>query len=271
MSSIKRLLILSLTVASILSAAPASAAPKGPTIILQKHVPYTITSPGSYVLGSNLIVTDPNVTAIFIAGNDVTLDLAGFSIQGPEVGEGGGSDASAIDTLGTNVAVRNGSVRGFDSSSLACVNLPGLNNRVESVRVENCSLVGIFVGIAGHVEHCQVSSAGSGIGADHGSIVSANTLFNIAGAAIGAQGDGGVMVIGNNCRESGVCIRTTSDGNRIESNVLTASGVGLDLTVGADNYFARNFLQGNTTAVLGAADDRDGGTVDPALSNIIIP
>lgn len=247
----------------------ASPAAKGPTVIGQKDVPYTITASGSYVLGSNLVVTDPDVTPIFIAASDVTLDLAGFSIQGPDVG---GGDAAAINTdVRNNLAVRNGSVRGFHSPSLACVHLPGSNNRVEAVRVESCSLQAIFVGRGSRVEGCQVSSALSGIGADDGSIISGNTLVNIGHIAIGAQGNGGLTVIGNNCRESSTCIQASTDGNRIESNVLTESGVGLDLTGGADNYFARNFLKGNASAVVGAGDDLDGGAIDPALSNVILP
>src|SRR5262245_3116596 len=45
--------------------------------------PVTISEPGSYRLNSNLVVTDASVTVIEITANDVTLDLAGFSIIGP--------------------------------------------------------------------------------------------------------------------------------------------------------------------------------------------
>src|SRR5262245_64017552 len=45
--------------------------------------PVTISQPGSYRLSSNLVVKEAGVTAIEITANDVTIDLAGFSIVGP--------------------------------------------------------------------------------------------------------------------------------------------------------------------------------------------
>ena len=45
--------------------------------------PVTISRPGSYRLSGNLEVTDPDITAIEITADHVTLDLNGFSIQGP--------------------------------------------------------------------------------------------------------------------------------------------------------------------------------------------
>ena len=45
--------------------------------------PVTISESGSYRLNSNLVVTSPATTVIEITANDVTLDLAGFSIIGP--------------------------------------------------------------------------------------------------------------------------------------------------------------------------------------------
>ena len=45
--------------------------------------PIVINKAGSYVLTSNLVVTDPATNAITIEVNDVTLDLKGHTIQGP--------------------------------------------------------------------------------------------------------------------------------------------------------------------------------------------
>src|SRR5262245_12514472 len=44
--------------------------------------PVTISQPGSYRLSSNLVVKEA-VTVIEITASDVTIDLAGFSIIGP--------------------------------------------------------------------------------------------------------------------------------------------------------------------------------------------
>ena len=48
--------------------------------------PIVINKAGSYVLTSNLVVTDPATNAITIEVNDVTLDLKGHTIQGPNAG-----------------------------------------------------------------------------------------------------------------------------------------------------------------------------------------
>lgn len=45
--------------------------------------PVSITQPGSYRLAGNLTLTDPNVGAIEILAAGVTLDLGGFTVQGP--------------------------------------------------------------------------------------------------------------------------------------------------------------------------------------------
>jgi parallel beta-helix repeat protein len=60
-------------------------------------------------------------------------------------------------------------------------------------------------------------------------------------------------------------------GNRIERNSITASGVGIDLSGSTDSYFAANLLQGNGVAFVGELDDTDGGAVDPALANVVLP
>src|SRR5688572_25403327 len=47
--------------------------------------PVTISLPGSYRLSSNLTVSNMTTSAVLITTNDVTLDLNGFTIKGPNV------------------------------------------------------------------------------------------------------------------------------------------------------------------------------------------
>src|SRR5262249_22472005 len=47
--------------------------------------PVTISQPGSYRLSGNLVVPDPGTTAVEITADNVTLDLNGFAIMGPNV------------------------------------------------------------------------------------------------------------------------------------------------------------------------------------------
>ncbi len=81
------------------------------------NLPYTISQGGSYYLGASLTTTGNGIT---ITADNVTLDLMGFSLTG----DGGAADVGihVSGTSGTprrNVAVRNGTVRGFGTGILA--------------------------------------------------------------------------------------------------------------------------------------------------------
>ena len=239
--------------------------------ISQRNVPVAITKPGSYLLTSNLVVKDPNVIAINILADNVTIDLNGFAIIGPGYDSGGAG--LAISAGPNNISVRNGAVHGFGNIG---VSLHGqYNNRAENLRVSSVRSCGIFVGRGGLIADCQIRGCGEGINVDDGSMIINNVLLeNITGILM--SGDcpapiGGLMVIGNNCRMNGVGIKARSGGvgSRIEGNTITLNGIGIDLTDGTNNLFAKNYLQGNETAITGEGDDIDGGSIDLALSNII--
>ncbi len=48
--------------------------------------PVVLSEPGSYLLTSDLVVADNFLSAVFVAADDITLDLGGFSIRGPNLG-----------------------------------------------------------------------------------------------------------------------------------------------------------------------------------------
>jgi parallel beta-helix repeat protein len=244
----------------------------GATLISQRNVPVKITKAGSYILTSNLTTTNPNITVISILTDNVVIDLDGFTIKGP--GKNAGDNSFGINTSpngNTNVVIRNGIVTNFGNVG---VHLPGWNNRVENMRVSECSH-GIYAGQGSVTINCQVYACENGINTDTGSMVINNTVYsNYSGINTwgGAEPKGGVVVIGNHLRlNNGVGISVRGKGCRIEGNTITLGGIGIDLTDGSDNLFAKNFLQGNTTALTGQEDDIDGGSIDTALSNIIIP
>jgi parallel beta-helix repeat protein len=243
----------------------------GPLEISQKDVPLVITRPGSYRLISNLVISSVTASAILIDADNVTIDLDGFTIAGPgkNIGDGFGINT----TVRTNVVVVNGTVRDF---GLVGVHLPGQNNRVENVRVYSTGSDGIFVGHSSVVTRCQVAFCFSGINTDDGSSVLDNTIYQNDHIGIFTSGDapgpqGGVTVIGNNCRLNGIGIKGKGQGNRIEGNTLTENGIGIDLLASTASYFAKNLLQANETAIVGDGDDTNGSSINPALSNIVLP
>lgn len=100
--------------------------------------PFTISSPGSYRLKSNITVPDENTTAIVVAADDVTIDLNGYSIRGGTVctgvpvtsctptGSGKGIDASTH----SNVTVMNGTIRGVGNVGILL-----LQGSIENVKL----------------------------------------------------------------------------------------------------------------------------------------
>lgn len=249
----------------------ASPGPPGPRAIQQRDLPVRITEPGSYVLTSNLVVTDPDVTAVYVITDNVTIDLNGFTIFGPEIGpEGSGY---AINTaVQNNVVVRNGGVRGFFDPYGSCIHLPGSNNRVENVRVQSCPGEAIFVGSSSAIVDCQIAYSGSGVNTDGVTLVLNNTFLECFRCIMTSGGyPGGVVVMGNTCKSESVGIEVIGSGNRIEGNVVRGAETGIDLTGSTDSFFARNVLEGNDTPVVGDGDDIDGGSIDASLSNIILP
>jgi len=136
--------------------------------------PVTISEPGSYRLTSNLLVDDAGTTAIEITASDVTIDLAGFSIIGPNICEGNpvvcvisggaGIGIKAVAAEGPspeNVRVSNGTVRGMGGHGIRLI---GNGTVVERVHA--------------------VSNGGPGIVVGLGSIIDSVAMFNGSGAAV---------------------------------------------------------------------------------------
>ena len=120
-----------------------------------------------------------------MAADNVTIDLAGFTIEGPlsgQVGYGAGINTST--TLNNNVLVRNGVVRGFYGPGLPCVHLAGRGNRVQDLRIDSCPFGGIFVGTSGVVTRFQLSDGWTGVDLETGSVAVENSFYNNAGPAI---------------------------------------------------------------------------------------
>jgi hypothetical protein len=136
--------------------------------------PVTITQPGSYRLAGNLVVSDPYVSAIEINADNVSLDLAGFVIQGPVLSYGSGHNMSfqPADARGAAVsvlnrrrfAVRNGTIVGFGLGvDAASEHGSGSIGIVEDIHVTRVVLDGIRVGRSSRVLRNTVVRAG-GVG-----------------------------------------------------------------------------------------------------------
>jgi len=114
--------------------------------------PVTISQPGSYRLSGNLTVPDVNTTAILVTAENVSLDLNGFSVTGPNTctfgtgcpfASGEGVMAGNFGVAGPrNVRVFNGTVRGMGANGII---LTGVGSAVEKVVAMGNREVGIEV------------------------------------------------------------------------------------------------------------------------------
>lgn len=144
-------------------------------------IPFTITNSGSYFATTNL-VTASNGAGIFIATNDVTLDLNGFTLTTTHVSSG----QPGIHFIApvTNITIMNGSISRFAGGIFS---FPTIRNvQVSRIQVHSVSSGGISLdALSSTVENCSVSTSGAtGISA---AVVENCTVLNSAGIGINAK------------------------------------------------------------------------------------
>ena len=173
--------------------------------------PYTISTPGSYVLTSDLVV--PADTDAFVLNtSEVVIDLNGFSIRGSYSCSGGCPLGTGLEispglsiAFGRDTTVRNGRVSGFGSNCVA------LNSFafVSELMVSDCGGIGIGVSSGSIVTSNRVTRTGEqGIrmsGTVHPPTFERNA---VSSAGLGGGGftavSGGRASAGNSC-DDGSC------------------------------------------------------------------
>ena len=154
----------------------------------------TISQPGSYKLVGNLAITG-GAGCLIVAADDVTIDLAGFSIIGQQAGAGGIQSVPYL--FGHGIAVRNGSISGFvngvalDSATSSIVEgirvsagAPGQQTSSGIIAqgiVKGNVVSGMNIGIqaiTGTIADNYVENFADGIFAQAGSTLIGNTVIN---------------------------------------------------------------------------------------------
>ena len=168
--------------------------------------PYQVLAPGSYRLTSNLdlrgLPDAANKTAISVSISDVSIDLNGFSIIGPTVCSGSPpsqpvicaptGSGRGISAGGEWVTITNGVIRGLGLLGITC----GGNCRVERVKVEDCTTVGIQTGDGAIlIANNSRGNGGSGLVAGLGAVIRENVVDQNGANGIVTNGSG---VIANN-------------------------------------------------------------------------
>lgn len=218
--------------------------------------PIEINASGSYVLTSNLVVTadQPDANAIEITVNDVTLDLNGHMIQGPNTGSGNGSGIYASNR--NSITIKNGRIWGFGKDGIyleASENdlRRGAGHIIKDVQVLNNGENGMVV-YAAVIINCTASNNATGVfGGRYGINAQNSTIVNCTS---NNNHDGGINVVNStivNCtanynEKSGIeCIGSTVTNCTLIHNGLDGvSAFGLCRIVG--NNLIRNDRNGLT-------------------------
>jgi len=214
--------------------------------------PVTISTPGSYRLTSNVVVSDADTSAITVGTSDVTLDLGGYAIAGPvsctgssssnlvcTPSAGTGIGVTRSTTAVTAVTVRNGSIRGMGFRGVSL----GEQTIASELRLNANRATGIAVGAASIVRDCELTRNGNvALIAGDGSLIARNTA-TINGATAFSTGDGS-NVRENTAYDNGGDGILTGIGSLVVGN-LSADNAGDGIQATASGSIQRNALRSN--------------------------
>ena len=276
---------------SILSIATGCASPgDGVTVLKQPTtLPIVISQPGSYRLGSNIVVPDANTTAIRVESRDVTIDLNGFAILGPTVctgipvsctqtGSGSGIVAAGNAGKRENVVVHGGTIKGMGSdgvnlSEQATVShvraISNGNNGIignQGSRItENVAIANGNRGIA-TAERCIVTG---NVANENGNGINMNSQGVVSGNTVNFNKEDGISCA-NNCTVTG----NTAHGNGFGTpssaptarGIVTNTGSTLIGNTVSDNKGFGLLMVTNVGFVNNVLNGNNGGNANPQLS-----
>jgi hypothetical protein len=188
----------------------------GQTII--SSVPYTISAPGTYVLGSNLTYSSAAGAAITILSSNVTLDLGGHYLYFP------GTPTSNVGVYvhnAGNVIIQNGIIAVFrygvyvEHTGGTALNS---GNIVQNLRLTNVNIGVVLSTVAGSiVRNNQITP-----------------LTSNHGTGIDSEGAGGNLISGNVISGFGAGVFSGGDNYSLE-NMVSNCGFGFFLSA-SDKY-----------------------------------
>ncbi len=202
-------------------------------------LPYTISTPGDYVLGGNLTYNGNGAAITFAVGN-VTLDFNGHFISNLGAGVGN-SGYGLYGSNRANITVQNGSIVGFyvgiyfDGTADNAGNNTG--NVVTNMRLPSNTTYGVILTYPTtcRVENCQINKIGSSAGASSaygiyvtgGSMTLKNNQISTVTASTAANAYGiycfagnAHFVIGNQIDNCNTALRmNTASGNKYQNNL----------------------------------------------------
>ncbi len=233
-------------------------------------LPITISRPGKYLLRSNLELPNADTNGIEIRENEVTIDLNGFRIIGPNLctgcpvtscsNFGTGVGIVSFPPQGVNCEVRNGTVTLAANDGIRL----GEFARVEDVRVLSSGAHGIHVGGSSEVRNCTLRANSLPLGdpdAPAGwpaietgvdSIATGNivTCSGLDGISVGV----GSLVADNVININGSCGVRVGEGSGVKGNTIKHNAR-CGLFAGDRAGYSQNVFFGNAPNVQGSGVD----------------
>jgi len=243
--------------------------------LLLSQIPETLDWPCSVKLAGSLTCTETGTNGITVNSNDVTIDLAGHTLNGP-----GSSSGNGIfqNFWYRNLTVLNGKVTNWRGASAGGLHLLGYSARILGVQAVTNGYYGIIAGDSGiirdciathnanmgiqgyeknHIRDCVASHNGeTGILAGYGSTVVDCTAEGNANAGIRApQGCTISRCTVNNNKADGIYTVSASTVSGCTAHMNIIDGI----QVGSDSFVTGNTCNNNGYTGDGAGIHASGG------------
>jgi hypothetical protein len=164
--------------------------------------PYTITTPGTYILTQNHTVNLADFFAIAVEADDVTIDLQGYTLQNSNGVDTSAVGIAAYTTIIKNLTVMNGAVKNFHTGIYLNGHCNGPNGfLIDSIVCNDCYAGGITLGGSGNIiQNCTIDA------------VTRSSLIDI-GTCSGALGIGLMGSIGCLIRDTTINLHDAGQGD----------------------------------------------------------
>jgi len=245
---------LMLTALLIVGAAPTAHAVDGVVLIDQNRAlagsvtpgdapgfPVVINTPGIYKLASNLVVPNENTTAIQINVDNVTIDMNGFAILGPNVCATDGFHPAQPCT-------RQGTGYGIDAGSGTPLTVN--NTRVSNGTIDGVGYIGVFTNVNARIERMNITNSGEYGVYTFGGVIQ-DTLVRANGNT-GVVTSGAIITGTRSIFNRGYGIQT-SNASILSGNVLQG------------NLHEGLFITSTTRYVDNVLHDNNGGNANPQI------
>ncbi len=218
-------------------------------------LPLSITEPNSYYLVEDIDFTDAN-HAITIECDNVTIDLMGYTLKGPD----SGGYCGVYMNGRTNVEICNGTVRDFNCGIFEGNGTYGQDHRIIGIRATSNGQRGIYLEGTSHlVKDCTASdngySSGSnvyGIYASTGSTIIGNIVYNCGHSTTGSYCQVYGIRASKNCTVTGNTVYDNGDnatGTYVNGILAGASCTITDNTVNSNGSSAGTTVHGISAGI----------------------